>query len=719
MKHYCQAIVCGGLLGGLALAIAGSIKAAEIVVELAPAQLQQFRNQVVIQRGGAAVAVRMGPVDGRKIVLVGNDLADEHTGPRTDGFQVAAGGAAIEDTAAGEAITHLDNRDWFKAISAIEQLGEAEDDQLVVDRSGVLRPVSSLRQSLIEALPEEGRQVFRMLNGPAADAKLAEARELGDLAERGVALEVVLNRYALCDAAAKAASGLGDLRFEAGRFDEAADLYAIAAKHVGSPPDDARLMCKRLHALARAGRWSGFDELAQYANFRHGQTTVELGGKPVALAQVVQTLSANRDVQPVGPVLDSPPLILPTASYPTFSIRLSDEKQDYILRAVAQQNRFAGNLNEILHPAVVAGHGRVYTLHVDNLVASDAQTGSELWRQGDPEESAVQISNNFYYLQMDYQQSLVLHDQTLLVTNSDPESMNWSRLRAIDSKTGQERWNSRSVGAIANESFVGRPTVIGETVYCVAREGAGNALKLIGMSLDSAGGAWSVPLGTAVPDPNWNQPVDLQPRVVMGDRYLIVLTNNGAVIAVDPQTKAIAWAYAYPILASTRQRRGRFELPTAGGVVCQGGVVFSKDTRDNRIHAIRERDGLRLWSLPVRNDETLIHADERHLYLLGDQLTALDLATGKAVWWSPHAGSEAGTPIFTRTECLVLGNQRTCRIDLTTGKVSAYRDDLATENRLGGLVQTGDMIGFVDRDWIRFYRIAPEDPGPITGDLTP
>lgn len=678
---------------------------------------------VVIQREQQMLVQADFQINGNVVVFAEPGWAGQNnrvagdggfTGQRSDGFQVAASGTAIEDTAAADAIKHLQAKDWFKAISAIEALGETEDDQLVTDSTGVLRPVSSLRQSLLATMPEEGRQTFRRLNGPAAEAKLAEALKLTSVAEQGLALEAVYSRFALCDAAAVAASRLGDLRFEAGRFEEAADLYRRAAEHPGSTPDDPRLMAKRLHALARTGQWEDFAALAEYARFRHPQATVQIGGEAVTLPDVATSLAGDRSLQPRGH-RGSARRDLPAETYPTYSIKLTDESTDRALQNAAMQNRFAGKIDNLLHPSVLAGPDRFYALHLDTVTAYDAATGSEMWQEGNAQANANRITGNFHYLQMDYQQHAVLHQDTLLVSNTDPESMNWSRLRAIDVKTGEQRWNSRSIGTIDSYSFVGRPIVVGDQVISAVRENTGTALKLVALSLVNGGMAWQVDLGTATNDPQWNQPVDVSPRLAMGDRYLMVLTNNGGLIAVDLENKATAWAFAYPVLPTNRVRRGGFDLDPAGDLTTHRGVVYFKDTRDNNLHAIREYDATRLWSVAVDRDATLVKDDERFVYVLGEELVAYDKQTGKRTWWSPHAGEEAGRPVFTDNDALVYGNRRSTRIDLNTGKVTDYRSDLSGAGYRGAIVESGQMLGFAQRDWMRVYRM-PLDPSAAPAD---
>ena len=126
-------------------------------------------------------------------------------------------------------------------------------------------------------MPEEGRRTFCRLNDPAANTKLKEAQRLNDLQAKAQAYSALVNDYALCDAAATAAKTLGDIRFEQGRFDEAAELYRFAGDHPAAASDDPMLMARQLIALSRAKQWKAFDTLAEYTRFRHPDTAVELG----------------------------------------------------------------------------------------------------------------------------------------------------------------------------------------------------------------------------------------------------------------------------------------------------------------------------------------------------------------------------------------------------------------------------------------------------------
>ena len=194
----------------------------------------------------------------------------------------------------------------------------------------------------------------------------------------------------------------------------------------------------------------------------------------------------------------------------------------------------------------------------------------------------------------------------------------------------------------------------------------------------------------------------------MGQSHLMVQTNNGALIAVDLKDMSIAWAFTQKIRQSGMgmMRRHGMTVQDAiaqhtGDVVAADGLVVAKDTRTNQVVALREYDAAMLWTAQSDADATIVHHDDAHIYVLGKELVALNRQTGERVWWTPHAGEQSGTPVFTDNACLIAGSQRLCRIDLTTGKLTQYREDLTSP---AAMHVVGNRLISVDQN--RIFAIA-------------
>ncbi|MEM9416200.1 MAG: PQQ-binding-like beta-propeller repeat protein [Planctomycetota bacterium] len=633
---------------------------------------------------------------------------------RSQGFSVAAGTMELEDTQVPALFEAMEQGDWLKAIRLLEAIGESESDALIRDPSGMLRPLSSLQSNVIAELPEEGRRTFRMMYDPIAEKDLADALALIDPGEQHVALTKLLDGYALCDAAALAADRLGDLQYERGHFNEAARSYAFAAQHPEGDVDDPLLLAKRLHALARGGEWDAFDEMAQYARFRRGESMVQLGGRDEPLNAIIDRLTRDRPETAVTPEPQDSALPFPRGAYPSAQFTLVEEHTvTQIGRAVAQRNVGISG-NAVSRADAVAADGRLYTLALGQLNAIHPDTGETLWTHGNAEDLAQRITQQAHSITQGYYQTLHVEDDVLVVTAHDPNRLDIARLRVHDKATGEPLWNSMQMpGHHADDSFIGEPAVRDGVVYTVVLDRRGNnRMHLVAAGLRDGGAGWSVDLGQPPIDPNWGQPMGLAPRIAIGERHIVVLTNNGALIAVDPIRQEIAWALSYSILQSNPWGRGR-GMPVMtgppGGVAAQDGVVLSKDTHDNRLNAIREHDAARLWSVEVEHQSTLIHTDSRHAYLLGDQLVAIDIATGERVWWTDHHGDAGQSPSFTQTHALIAGPRRMCRIDLTTGKVDGYRDDIPAGSEGSPTLLLNRGVAIIRPTGITVYETEPGD----------
>lgn len=636
---------------------------------------------------GLSVPMLTLPTQGARVQrgpgLVVNDWGQPFPGEgsdsmRADGFAVQAEVAELGDTQVPALFQAMQEEDWLAAIRLLETLGEDQSEVLIRDATGMLRPLSTLKVQVLAELPAEGRRTFRTMYAAASAKLLDEAMSAEDPAAQLALLTALVEDYALCEAAMHAADRLGDLHFERGHFGEAAQAYAFEAEHIDGDPDDPRLLAKRLHALARGGDWAGFDDLADYARFRRGDATVRLGGEDLTLDAVADKLASGRPEDGAAPVLGPATIAFPRGAYPSAQVTLLEERTIGQLQQAMSNRGVMVNAADLARPVVVAADGRAYAMALGQVTTLGPDTHETVWTQGNADEMAQRIVQQPHQLTQGYYQSLSVHDDVLVTTAHDPGRLDLARLQVLDKATGEVVWDTQTNGgAFTNQSYIGEPVARDGLLYTVAQDRrGGNELSLVVFSLRDGEVRWSVPLGRPAHDPNWGQPVDLAPRLAVGERYCMVLTNNGALIAIDPIRREVAWATSYGVLPSGRMRGMMGQSGAPGGVAVRSGVVYSKDTRDDRLVAIRERDAVWLWSADVDPRATLVHTDARHAYVLGDELVAYDLETGERVWWTSHHGDSGRAPSFTDTHALIAGPDRMCRIDLTTGKVDGYREDI-------------------------------------------
>jgi len=642
---------------------------------------------------------------------------------RTEGFSLAAAGTPLSDTPAAGLDQAIAEGDWLKVISLLEALETGEHQALIMDQTGMLRPLSTLSMQVVSQLPPDGVRVFQQVQGPAAQKLYDDALATDDPKAAREMLMRIVDSFGPCEIAPTAATRLGDIQFERGRFREAARLYAFSLNHPESTANDPDLLARHLLALMRAGDWLTFDSAAQLAATRQGNREVTLGGNTQTINALIEQLALARPA-PGDIVLASqgPALALPASTYPIAKLDLLNEYQSSSLQTAATNQGLGHLAVNIPQPSVINDGNQLYVLQLGELTAINTHTGDVAWTHGHKDELLNLINQQMYQLRSGYYQSLIEHDDYVITTSHDTQRLDRVWLRVFDKANGEVVWSSQNEASLNQHRFIGEPVVSGNTLHAVALQDGGNKTVLISMDLLTGAVNSTVDLGTPAIDPNWRQAMAFEPRVAVGDRYVSVLTNNGALIAVDPAKQEVAWAMSYSVLPNVgdrnqmrNMRRGGFvmsampsALQTPGDVAIVDGVVYAKDTRDNMLHAIRLHDAQRLWSRQVDASDTLIHSDERHAYLLGNELVAVDLHTGQRVWWTSHHGESHQPIAFNESACIVAGPDRMCMVDLNTGKVTQYSEDHPTDASGSGVFVAGGTLALSNRASLNLYEMNEE-----------
>ena len=152
---------------------------------------------------------------------------------------------------------------WERATKALDAIPEAQASRFVDGPDGFIIPVSRKRRAVLAALPPEGLAAYRLFHD-------ADAKKLLDQAEgptEQATLEKIYSAYFLTSVGDEATDRLGDLYFEQGQFDRAADCWLEIFR--GRPDSEippALIATKAALALVKAGRRSAAialrDELA-------------------------------------------------------------------------------------------------------------------------------------------------------------------------------------------------------------------------------------------------------------------------------------------------------------------------------------------------------------------------------------------------------------------------------------------------------------------------
>jgi hypothetical protein len=192
------------------------------------------------------------------------------------------------------------------------------------------------------------------------------------------------------------------------------------------------------------------------------------------------------------------------------------------------------------------------------------------------------------------------------------------------------------------------------------------------------------------------------------------MTNNGALLAVDVAEQRIRWAFTYdppPVMGGENIFYG--QMPTAhapGAAILRGSVLFLKETGGRMLHALDLDGPSVVFQRPVDADNTIAGIDDRHLYMLGQELSAIDLKT-KSMHWSTKmpAGSAAVRVVHGAGSLYLFSSRGVYELEIETGDPASRIFRSADLDAVGGLMwRAGDRLFTVSNLAVTAY--------PLPGD---
>lgn len=248
---------------------------------------------------------------------------------------------------------------------------------------------------------------------------------------------------------------------------------------------------------------------------------------------------------------------------------------------------------------VVAG-GRVFTLDAISTVTATSTSGVTLWSQNltPPTDSPRDASGG----------GLAVAGEVLLV------STGFGELIALDAATGVEIW-TQDLDAPGNSA----PTVVGDLVYVVSRDGRAWAVEL-----GSGRIAWT--LSGTPPEANF---AGGSGAAVTGE-IAVIPFPSGEVIATFPEGGLRRWS---TVIAGERPGSAAASVSDiAGDPVIDGQIVYTGNV-SGRVAALALANGERLWTATEGAAGPLWPAGDS-LFFVNDlsQLVRIDAGTGDLVW---------------------------------------------------------------------------------------
>jgi outer membrane protein assembly factor BamB/tetratricopeptide (TPR) repeat protein len=584
---------------------------------------------------------------------------------------------------------------WDDAVRVLQDLVELKEDQFLArDRALTLaKPASeagSVRGEalrLLAGLPPRGRDAYNSAFGPKARALLKEATERDDVQ----LLTQVVERYAATEAGAEATERLGTYHLDRGQRDLAGRCFSLLL----SRTDPERLPPLTLYKAAAACRLAGdstHEERAWKVLVRRAPEGLTIDGRQVNLDRLRDGLArladssgradwrvfrgdASRGGRGDGDV----PLLEPVWTAETVFTKQGTAWVDQAVKSQALAGRL---LLPGFYPIAVPG--RIIHRTHSGLRALDPTTGAEVWHYpavGSPlsldgisrhSGQAVTVRS---WIQGSYGDAshFPLENSALGCLSTDgarvyavedlavpppgevmmqlqggvvpPGSREWidslqaNRVRALDLDTGALRWEIGGRGDLAKSFFLGAPLPIAGKLYAlVERE---SEVRLLCLDPPSGAVLWSQRLGVTPTRLALDPGRRLRGvQMTYAGGLLLCPTDAGALFAIDPLTRSLAWVHVYPSKKQPPETTGVFFDPAAfhaawresAPAVAGDRVIFTPGDSE-QVHCVGLRDGKPLWQAE-RKGSTYFAGAFRHKALLvgAAGARALSVKDGSEAW---------------------------------------------------------------------------------------
>jgi outer membrane protein assembly factor BamB len=653
------------------------------------------------------------------------------------GFSVRKEDAKIID-AFEDFRRHSQKKAWELAFKAVASITEKDPKGMVPAGDGLMMPTRQRVWQALASLPPDGREAYRLFND-------ANAKQRFDAATSGAsddvpALREIFQLYFVTSIGDKAADRLGDGCFEAGDFLAAdAAWKAILDHYPDTSLSKTRLRVKRCAALSRAARWDTFDEVAASLGADGAAETVRLAGREALAGQLVASFreaargTAGDRSEPVAqPQAASEPaeaLGLPEADKPLWQVKFMDETLAEKLEQALRNMGWGGTetpMSASVPPSATDGK-RVYLNWLGIAFAIDAKTGKMLWRSRKFSDLSNQAQQLVYGGVNIIRYHLVLDGDRVLITGMPIDQMNQGmgspyRLVCHNAENGSVLWSTKT-GDVAAYSIASAPLPVGDVIYVAASRTNQQELHLLALSGEKGKLLWSVPLGTPQASVDYRgMQQGPSPLLLHRGGEIYVVTNNGAVLAVDTSGRRVDWAFTCeppPIMSGyvmffNPSMSGRAPLKTPGAAFIRDSVLYFKESGGYAIYALDLAGPSLKWKRAADSSDMIAGVGSGSVYLVGDEVSAIDLST-RAMRWSTSLPIETGMlrPILGGDRLYVFSGRGVFQVDTTTGDPAARPFRGADLESLGGaLFRCGDRLVAVSNLAVTAYPLSPSIPHP-------
>jgi outer membrane protein assembly factor BamB len=628
---------------------------------------------------------------------------------------------------------------WERALKALYTIAEAQAQRFVDGENGFIISVGRKRREVLGQLPPEGQVAYRLFYDDEAKKLLDQADGASELAT----LERIYSAYFLTTVGDNAADRLGDLYFEMGRFDRAADCWlAILRERPDTDLSPALLSVKAALALSRAGRRSELATVRREIAERYAGETISIGGQRATAADQLRRYLAEdeasagsmaKDAVPTAAVDDAElEATLDRAIPAVWRMRFADSVEAGM--APPELTQWETNPLSAAIPAVAISGTTLYANFLGYVFAMNLENGKMIWRsagfhnletpaQGparmvDPTRFAIVASKNYVW--------------TLGRDLADPNQMALFRLVCRRTDGGDVVWQSSDFPDYSQLDLVGIPILVGESIFVVGKPQTGfqqGVAPMYVFAIRSRDGKmlWKTEIGTT----RQNQQryffyamsdTSPQPRLFHQAGTLYVDTHNGILTRLDAASGELDWGYGYQTEAVQAMNWFFYRMPMnepASGpsdLLRLGDAMYGKGAKSERIYALDVDRMKVLWDRPIAQSARILGGDDQAIFLGGPEISALDIRTKKLLWATRLPGGSAEAKLLVRPGGLwQLTPRGVFEMDPRSGRVRRiFRgEDMGVVG--GDLYLTGRLLLAVSNRAISAYPISATPAGRSDG----
>lgn len=624
---------------------------------------------------------------------------------------------------------------WERALKALYTIPEDQAPRFVDGEDGFIISVARKRRDVLAELPPEGRAAYRLFYD-------AEARKLFDEAEGAAEqakLERVFSAYFTTSVGDDAADRLGDLYFERGRFDRAADCWLAALRdHPDTNLSPAALATKAALALHRASRVSEFDQLREDLEGRYRNETVTLGGRTAPPAELLQSLLGAESSDPNSrrqAANDDAPLKLDSSTEPDWVVPIAETVEAGMTTAELDQWR-AGPLSDIV-PSATVDESRLYLNYLGHILAVDLKTGKLLWRSASFHNLETQVNQPAARFSDPAQFAILARGEFLWCVTRDPKDANYNasfQLVCRRADGGEVVWTSTDLPELAPFGPSGTP-LLGDDLLFVAAESQQNqplpGQWILAIRPHDGKLMWKTEVGSFRQNRQQYyyygaRQTTPRPRLLLDAGTLYVDTQIGVLARLDADSGTLEWGFGYQTEPTQGNRYvvyNRVSEPATegGGPIPLGDdALLVKGAQSSRLYAVDPNRMKLQWERAIGKSARPLGALDGAIILGGDELGSLDVQTRNLSWAARLPGGSGSGAVLVRPDGV---RQLTPRgvfdVDPTTGDIrTIFRGADLGAAAGGDLILTADQLLTVSNRAITAYPRGADVP-PTTEEKTP